>query len=228
VAVALETPFISGKDSLNNEFSYLDAAGRRQTIAIPPSLLISAMGQIDDVSKCVTMDLKKPGNLLYLVGETRDELGGSHYALVNGLSGGNVPTVNVETAPAVFAAIHKATADGLVRACHDLSEGGLAAAAAEMAFAGGLGTTIDVRPMAVNESGASSVVKLFSESNTRFLCEVEPQHAGRFEQALVDVALAKIGEVIDGARLVIRDGDTSLIDADVFHLKEAWQATLRF
>src|SRR4029079_15462566 len=115
VAIALGTPFISGKDSLNNEFSYVDDRGQRQTIAIPPSLLISAIGQIDDVAKCVTMDLKRAGNLLYLVGETHDELGGSHYALVNGLAGGNVPTVDIEKAPAVFAVMHGAIGAGLVR-----------------------------------------------------------------------------------------------------------------
>jgi phosphoribosylformylglycinamidine synthase len=227
VAVALGTPFISGKDSLNNEFSYVDAAGKKQTIAIPPSLLISAMGQIDDVAKCVTMDLKRPGNLLYLVGETRDELGGSHYAFVNGLTGGNVPTVNIDAAPAVFAAIHSSIESGLVRACHDLSEGGLAAAVAEMAFAGGLGAVIDLHSIAAQES-TSAVVKLFSESNTRFLCEVEPQHAVKFEKTLSGVAVAKIGQATDDARLVVRDGDVKLIDADVFELKEAWQATLRF
>ena len=91
VAVAYGTPFISGKDSLNNEFSYVDTEGRRRTIAIPSSLLISALGQIDDVSAAVTMDLKEPGNRLFLVGETFDELGGSHFALVNGLDGGEVP-----------------------------------------------------------------------------------------------------------------------------------------
>src|SRR4029079_9057599 len=96
VAIALGTPFISGKDSLNNEFSYVDDRGQRQTIAIPPSLLISAIGQVDDVAKCVTMDLKQAGTSLYIVGETRDELGGSHYAMVNGLAHGNVPTVNAE------------------------------------------------------------------------------------------------------------------------------------
>ena len=72
VAVAFGTPFISGKDSLNNEFSYTDADGKRQTIAIPPSLLISAIGQVDDVAQCVTMDFKAAGNLLYLVGETQE------------------------------------------------------------------------------------------------------------------------------------------------------------
>jgi phosphoribosylformylglycinamidine synthase len=107
-----------------------------------------------------------------------------------------------------------------------LSEGGLAAAAAEMAFAGGLGAKIDVREM--SEESASVVAKLFSESNTRFLCEVEPQHGARFEEALNGLVFAKIGQVAGDARLVIRDGDAALVDADIFELKEAWQAALRF
>jgi len=139
-AIAFGTPFISGKDSLNNEFSYVDpATGEKKTVAIPSSLLISAIGQVADVRQCVTMDLKQAGNLLYLVGVTKDEMGGSHYALVNSLGGGTVPHVDLEQAPKIFAAVHRAISSGLVRSCHDLSEGGLATAAAEMAFAGGLG-----------------------------------------------------------------------------------------
>jgi phosphoribosylformylglycinamidine synthase len=228
MAVALGTPFISGKDSLNNEFSYVDDRGQRQTIAIPPSLLISAMGQVDDVAKCTTMDLKQAGNVLYLVGETLDELGGSHYAMVNGFTGGDVPTVNAARAGEMFAAMHRAISSGLVRACHDLSEGGLAAAAAEMAFAGGLGAKVDVRAMAMCDAGAPAVVRLFSESNTRFLCEVEPQRVAAFEQALTGVVFAKIGEVTADTRLVIHHGEARLIDAGIYELKEAWQATLRF
>jgi phosphoribosylformylglycinamidine synthase II len=227
LAVALGTPFISGKDSLNNEFSYVDERGQRQTIAIPPSLLISAMGQIDDVAKCVTMDLKAAGNLLYLVGETRDELGGSHFAMVNGLAGGNVPIVDAERAGTLFAAMHRGISSRFVRACHDLSEGGLAVAAAEMAFAGGLGAKVDIRSMAIGDTSASAVVRLFSESNTRFLCEVEPQRAAAFEQGLSGLPFARIGEVTSSARLALNDGDARLIDADIFELKEAWQATLR-
>ena len=108
-------------------------------ISIPPSLLISALGQVDDVGRCVSMDLKTPGNLLYLVGLTKDELGGSHFSLVEGLSGGEVPKMDAAAAKKTFVAIHKAIHAEVVRACHDLSEGGLAVAAAEMAFAGGLG-----------------------------------------------------------------------------------------
>src|SRR5262249_43378253 len=131
-ALAYGMPFISGKDSLKNEYH---AGGRN--IVIPPTLLISALGLVPDVRRCVTMDLKEPGNLLYLVGATKDEMGGSHYNLVHGLDGGAVPRVDFEAAPAVFHALHSAITSGLVRACHDLSEGGLAAAVAEMAFAGG-------------------------------------------------------------------------------------------
>src|SRR5204863_7695667 len=118
VAVAFGTPFISGKDSLNNEFSYVDDSGRKQTVAIPPSLLISALGQIPDIRKAVTMDAKESGNILALVGITRDELGGSHFALVNGLAGGVVPHVDVETAPRIFRALYRAMQSRLVRSCH--------------------------------------------------------------------------------------------------------------
>ena len=100
VAVAWKTPFISGKDSLNNEFTWMDDNGDKQSIAIPPSLLISAMGQVEDASKCITMDLKRPGNLLYLVGDTKTELGGSHLYQVLGLEGGSVPKVELDSCQA--------------------------------------------------------------------------------------------------------------------------------
>jgi phosphoribosylformylglycinamidine synthase len=225
VALALGTPFISGKDSLNNEFSYTDAHAERRTIAIPPSLLISALGQIDDVSHCLTMDLKQPGNLLFLVGVTRDELGGSHYTLVCGLAGGYVPTVDPQRARETFAALHCAIDRGLVRACHDLSEGGLAAAAAEMAFAGGLGARIDLSTM-TTQGPLDAATRLFSESNSRFLCEVAVENKAAFQQIFDSVPISMVGEVRDDSRLAIRDGAKPLINADIYELKEAWQATL--
>ncbi len=139
VARAYGTPFVSGKDSLNNEYK-ID----RGTIAIPPSLLISAMAVMSDVTKAVSMDAKAAGNAVYVVGLTKNELGGSHYYDIHGELGRNVPEVDTELGLKVFRALSKATAAGLVRACHDLSEGGLAVAAAEMAFAGGLGMRLDL------------------------------------------------------------------------------------
>jgi phosphoribosylformylglycinamidine synthase subunit PurSL len=228
VSVAFGTPFISGKDSLNNEFSYKDAEGRRQTIAVPASLLISALGQVNDVSKCVTMDFKQPGNLIYIAGETKNELGGSHFSLINGLRGGQVPTVDVERAKKTFAAVHRSIMSGLVQACHDLSEGGLAVAVAEMAFAGGLGAQIDLHDVPIESDARPGVVKLFSESNTRFLCEVAAADRGAFEQTFNSLPLAHIGVVTDDKRLRIIDGDKTIIAAEIGELKETWQAPLRF
>jgi phosphoribosylformylglycinamidine synthase subunit PurSL len=241
VATVLGTPFVSGKDSLNNEFRPL---GADQPISIPPSLLISALGQVDDVSHCISMDLKEPGNLLYIVGTTRDELGGSHYALVEGLSGGEVPRMAPHLAKKTFSAIHKAIHAKVVRACHDLSEGGLAVAAAEMAFSGGLGTRIILANVTTLPAPAgtetaskgraepvpvlSAAALLFSESNTRFLCEVPPEKANAFEALMDGVPHARIGEVSDSGRLeIVEDvSGEKLVDADIASLKKAWQEPL--
>jgi phosphoribosylformylglycinamidine synthase subunit PurSL len=226
LSLALGTPFISGKDSLNNEFSFTDANGQRQTIAIPPSLLISSIGQMDDVGRAVTMDLKSPGNLLYLVGETKDEFGGSHYALINGLAGGSVPTVHPDLARRTFAAVHGAIHAEYVRACHDLSEGGLAVAIAEMAFAGGFGAQIELEAIRITDGSDAAAVRLFSESNTRFVCEVAPERSSDFERILNGVSFAKIGEVLAKDHLSIASGGQVAIDASIHDLKAAWQRAL--
>lgn len=218
LATALGTPFISGKDSLNNEFR---PAGSSEPIAIPPSLLISALGQVDDVSRCVTMDLKEPGNYLYLVGLTKNELGGSHFLAVESLTGGQAPTVDAAVARQTFLALHKAIDAGLVRACHDLSEGGLAVALAEMAFAGGLGARVALDRVPSEVDAATVAVRLFSESNTRFLCEVRPERVAAFEAALGETPCARIGEVLDANRLEILD-DRPVVEASLSALKEAW------
>ncbi|MBA3480665.1 MAG: phosphoribosylformylglycinamidine synthase, partial [Pirellulales bacterium] len=252
LSLVLETPFISGKDSLNNEFSYFvsdssgslppegragegDCLAEKRTIAIPPSLLISALGQIADVSRCVTMDLKRPGNLLYIVGETKNELGGSHFALVNNLEGGQVPTVDPARAKATFAAMHRAIDAGLVAACHDLSEGGLATAIAEMAFAGGLGAEINLDALPASPVNLAPAAKLFSESNTRFLCEVAHDNAAAFESRFTGIPIAQLGVVQNNAQLSIttsepgRSGPASpIINANINELKKAWQVPLEW
>jgi phosphoribosylformylglycinamidine synthase len=239
MAVALGTPFISGKDSLNNEFSYTAEDGNKQTIAIPPSLLISALGQVDDVRQCVTMDLKEPGNLLYQVGLTKYELGGSHFALVERLDGGQVPTVDAQVAKRTFVAVHQAIKSGLVRACHDLSEGGLAVAAAEMAFAGGLGARIDLRHVPSDFSATEWFEEmaglLFSESNSRFLCEVAPANKDAFEKVFHGIACVQLGEVTEATTLeMIGRGRSDfgqnpcLVHVEIATLKSAWQAPLNW
>jgi phosphoribosylformylglycinamidine synthase len=222
VALAYGMPFISGKDSLKNEYH----SGDRH-IVIPPTLLISALGRVPDVRQCVTMDLKEPGNLLFLVGLTRDEMGGSHYHLVNGLTGGVVPRVDLGLAPKIFRGLHAAIARGLVRACHDLSEGGLALAVAEMAFAGEVGAEVtDLRTAAPQESDE---VLLFAESTTRFILEVRPDNTAALTECLAGVALTQIGQTTKEPRLHIkgREGQP-VVSAALTDLKEAWQKPLRW
>ena len=179
--------------------------------------------------------------MLYLVGLTRDELGGSHFHIVQSQSGGEVPQLDPQSARKTFAAVHRAIHAGLVRACHDLSEGGLAVAAAEMAFAGGLGAIIDIQDMpcdgrlpATSGSGAwgdgrlSAAARLFSESNTRFLCEVRTENSSAFEAAIAGAAHAPIGAVTERDRLVIRDRGATIVESDLTALKDAWQKPLRW
>lgn len=218
IAVAYGTPFVSGKDSLNNEFSYEDAAAGRRTVAIPSTLLITALGQVDDVEQCVTMDLKGAGNLLYLIGETKNEMGGSHFNLVNGIAEGAVPTVDKEKAPRIFRALHLAIQQGLVLSCHDLSEGGLAVAAAEMAFAGGTGVELQLQD--------GSAVNLFSESNTRFLIEVAPQAAAHVESVFRGLAIQNVGKTTTTDSVVVQSGGKILIQAPLSELKASWQRPL--
>ena len=190
-ALLYGAPFISGKDSLNNEYRGPD--GRRH--AIPPTLLISAIGLIDDVSRAVTMDLKEAGNCLYLLGETRAETGGSHLGLVTGICGGRVPAP-VPDAPALYRALHAALQTGQVRACHDLSEGGLAVAAAEMCIGGRLGLKLELPE-------EDPVSALFSESNSRLLAEVRPEQQASFEARFAGLPLARLGVVTHDPRLII-------------------------
>jgi phosphoribosylformylglycinamidine synthase len=228
MAVTLKTPFISGKDSLNNEFSYLDAAGQKQTIAIPPSLLISALGQVDDVRHCVTMDLKKPGNSIYLVGKTRNELGGSHFSLVGDYqpTAGQVPVVDPKMAKETFLAVHRAIGSGNVRACHDLSEGGLAAAAAEMALAGQFGLELDLDSMIDDQ--CDPVVALFSESNTRFLIEVSEGDESQFESLMAGIETRRLGKVVEGTSVKFTQGDSVVLEDNWQQLREIWQRPLDF
>jgi phosphoribosylformylglycinamidine synthase len=224
VALAYGMPFISGKDSLNNEFRI--PLFRR--IVIPPTLLISALGRVPDVRRCVTMDLKEPGNLLYLIGVTRAELGGSHYHLVNGAEGGAVPQVDLRLAPVIFRKAHEAVRGGLVRSCHDLSEGGLAVGVAEMAFAGGIGADLDgLRDAATQESDE---VLLFAESQTRFVVEVTPGNAAALEKLFGQEApLRRIGQTVKEPRLRIAGaGGAWVVSASLTDLKEAWQRPLKW
>lgn len=222
-AMGFDAPFISGKDSLNNEFVCEDGT----VISIPATLLISAMGIVDDVKRCVTMDAKEAGSLLFIVGLTGDELGGSHYYRIRGHLGANVPKVDLKRAARTAKKMHEAIIKGLVRSCHDCSEGGLAVALAEMAFAGGLGIEADLRGLPVSKDCVRTDAMLFSESNSRYIVEVSPQNFHAFASLMADLPFGQLGKITQSGRLVIKDKNQAVVvDCDIQTLKNAWQKPL--
>src|SRR6185436_15728405 len=184
-ALLFGAPFISGKDSLNNE--YMGADGQRH--AIPPTLLISALGMMDDVSKAITMDLKEAGNEIYVVGKFEPVFGGSHFPLTmedgrETINNEPIPQVS-EITTQVYKALHKAMSESLIRSAHDISEGGLAVAAAEMCIGGRLG--IDAIELSARD--------LFGETTGCLLVEVQPANISRFEEAFKELPVEKLGKV---------------------------------
>ncbi len=223
-ALAYEAPFISGKDSLYNEYET-----EEETICIPPTLLISAMAVMENVARAVSMDCKQEGDRLYIVGTTYNELGGSHYYSIHGFVGDRVPRVNPQRGKKLMDTLSAAMEKGLVKACHDLSEGGIGVAAAEMAFAGGLGVTLHLGKAPLGEPIARNDSILFSESNTRFLVEVAPEDSQRFEAAMKGVTFAAIGEVTKGDRFEVYGiKGERVVSIALAELKEAWQKPLRW
>ncbi|MEM2098927.1 MAG: phosphoribosylformylglycinamidine synthase subunit PurL [Candidatus Bathyarchaeia archaeon] len=217
VATAFRTPFISGKDSLYNE-SPLGP--------VTPTLLITALGIVPDIRLAVSMDLKAPGNLLYIVGKTYMELGGSEYYKLKGFLGKTVPILNATKARKAYYALTKAISAGAVKACHDLSEGGLAVAAAEMALAGGYGAEIDLQKVPAENVNRDDFL-LFSESNSRLLVEVAEKDRETFEAIMKSKPYAEIGRVTKTPSLTIRGLKGRVtVDAPITDLRAYWKHTL--
>jgi len=222
MAIVYGTPFISGKDSLNNEF---ESEGK--TISIPDTLLISAMGVMENSDKAISMDFKTAGNLIYVIGMTYKELGGSEYFQSLGFTGNNVPKVSPKQAKELMDNLSLATESGLVKACHDLSNGGLGVAIAEMAFASGLGATIRLKNVPLAEAIERDDYILFSESNSRFLAEIAPDDKDNFKKTMGKSVFAQIGEVNSFSTLEVHGlKGNRVLDIPVDRLKEAWQKPL--
>jgi len=216
-ATAFKTPFISGKDSLYNE-SPLGP--------VTPTLLITALGILPDVRLAVSMDVKTPNDLIYIVGESFHELGGSEYYKLRGFIGKTVPKVRRSQARKIFKAIIRAIDSGLVKACHDLSEGGLAVAAPEMAFSGGYGMELDLHKVPRKGLNRDDFV-LFSESNSRFLVEVSEKAREDFERLMSGKAYAEIGKVTKTTEFCVYGLDGSVVvETSLNMLLSSWKQTL--
>ncbi len=217
VAKALGVPFASGNVSLYNE-------GMNSAIAPTPAIV--AVGIVNDIRKTTTSYLKKEGNLLYVIGETKKELGASEYYAMIGAEGGAVPDVDAEVLKKSVESVVTSIENGLVESCHDVSDGGLAVCIAEMCFgADNLGADIDVSKLA----GIRPDFKLFSESNTRWIAEVSPENKESFENIFRDnkIPVHEIGKVIGNNALQISDSGRMVVDAKVSLLREAWVKGLK-
>jgi len=222
-ATAYKMPPISGKDSMKNDYS----AGNVK-ISVPPTLLISAIGKINDARKAVTIDAKNAGDFVYAVGITKDELGASEFYAMRGFTGNSVPKVDAKAAYKLYARLSGAISKGLVASCHDCSDGGLGVALAETAFAGMLGMNIDLRSVP-SERVARNDAMLFSESQSRFVVTVSPEKAERFEKAMKGAAFAKVGDVRNDEGFVITGlNGEAVVKTDVASLKSAWKKTLNW
>ncbi|TNF47743.1 phosphoribosylformylglycinamidine synthase, partial [bacterium] len=194
-------------------------------ISIPPTLLISIIGRIEDVRRAVTMDLKAEGNHLYILGATADELGGSEYYAHLGYLGAHVPKVSFPSAKERYYRLNKAIKKGLVRSCHDCSDGGLGVALAEMAFAGGVGLEIDLDRLPVS-GDLSDDKALFSESASRILVEVKPDMVGDFESEMGSTQFSRIGICTGEEKLEVTSAGRTIVSLSLHKMSEAWKSPL--
>jgi phosphoribosylformylglycinamidine synthase len=220
---AYGVPCISGKDSMKNDYHIGNVK-----ISIPPTLLFSTMGKIEDARRAVTLDAKRPGDLVYILGETYHELGGSEWYAMHGFIGNQVPKVNAERAKALYDALSRAIKAGLVASCHDCSDGGAGIAIAETAFAGGLGMLIHLALFPSSGIDRNDTL-LFSESQSRFVVTISPEAKKSFEAMMKGIAISQVGTVLAEGLLKIdgRDGNR-IVEEDINELKAEWQRPLNF
>lgn len=217
VCVAYDIPLISGKDSMKNDYKIGDTK-----ISIPPTVLFTASAVMDDVTKSVSMDAKRADDFVYVLGETFDEMGGSEYFALDGKLGTNPPKVDPQTARARYEALNTAIENGLVASCHDCSDGGLGAALAETAGAGRLGMDLDLAVLGVDHPA----VALFSESQSRLVVTVSPEHTSSFEALINATHCFRLGVVTETPTLHIVMGSTELVNTPIEVLNDAWKSTL--
>lgn len=214
VASAYKMPFISGKDSLYNEF---ESDGEKQSVL--PTILISGIGFIEDVKKGITQSIKVPGAPIYIIGCTYSELGSSLLYRILKIQDGEEPFLHPKEAVELYRKLHIAIKKGVILSCHDCSEGGIGIAISEMCFGTGLGMKLSLDNVPV--SGVKDPIAiLFSESNSRFIVEIKREKKKEFEEIMSEMPFGKVGEVISSRNLVIEN----LINIPVERLENIWKS----
>ncbi len=207
-ATAFKTPFISGKDSMFNDFKGYDENGEKVIISAPPSLLISAIGIIENIENAGSLDVKMPGDLIYVLGETLDELGRSEYQLYSGIGNNNVPKVDAKSARKLYERYNQARKDGIIASAIAPNLGGLVIALAKSLIAGDLGAEIDLSLVPIGKIQNTDIINkiiMFSESQSRILVTIAPQNQKRFEELFEGAVYSCIGKVTEKKVLNIKD-----------------------
>ena len=218
-ALAYGAPYVSGKDSFYNYFETEEGP-----VNIPVTFLCSGFGVVEDASHVRGASLRRSNSAIFMVGNTEDEMGASVYARVKGISGAKVPQTDCAKNYELYKAYYeKALTQGLVLSAHDLSEGGLAVAAAEMAFSGIGGMQIDLDALPTTGSWQNNAVPCFSESTGRFLVEVDEDMAAEFQAAMAGFPCARIGSATTDGQLTITAKGSTVLQAEIAELKSIWK-----
>ncbi len=216
---AFSLPLISGKDSMKN-----DARIGGRKVSVRPTLLVSLMGIVPDVRKCVTTDFKQPGDLLYVLGETRGELGCTRLETAAGRRLGRGPSADPKRALVLYRRLHRAMGRGLVRSCHDLSDGGLWVALSESALGGRLGAVVELDGVPRGQGcGTEDIRLLFSETPSRFLASVSPVNRAEWESRMRGLPMGRIGEVRAEAALRVTRGGRGIAEIGLERIAAAWK-----
>lgn len=237
VATRYGTPFISGKDSMFNDFKGYDEQGNPIKISVPPTLLISSIGIMDDTRKAVSLDSKVAGDLVYILGETNDELGGSEYYAMRGeqergskFIGENVPIVDMRKNARMRTAYHQAFEEELVASAVSVEEGGLAVALSKTAMGGMLGMDISLAAVpgkARTEANPDEKI-LFSQSQGRILATVNPAYQARFEELMKEsgTSYAVIGKVRSDSQFNVTGvNDQSVVKTTIDSMLTSYRST---
>jgi len=210
-------PLISGKDSMKN-----DASMNGKKVSVRPTILISLMGMIKDTKKAMTSDFKASGDLIYVLGNTTGDMGGSTFEKVSGAFLGSSPKVDSKSAFKMYGQLAKAIEQGLVESCHDMSDGGLAVCAAECAMGGECGFDINIAALPGVDAVDDTRV-LFAETPSRFVISVKKEKAAEFEAAFTGVPLKRVGVTIQDEKLVFKRGDREVLNISLLDAISAWK-----
>ncbi len=225
MALAYETPFISGKDSMFNDFKGYDEKGNPIKISIPPTLLISSISVLDDVTKSITIDAKFPGDLVYLLGKTYEELGGSEYYAMLGENSSIIPHVDTKTNSLLYRNFYHAVEKNLISSAISITRGGLAVALAKTAMAGMLGVTVSLKNRGRKSNNIEKLI--FSETQGRFIVTINPKNKLQFEQIMQKNKIISIGIITEDKNIIIENKNTRLVDTNVTKSLQAYHSTFQ-